>query len=355
MDVPRTIDDWIYSDNPQLFFEQINFHDATVIMTMFPHHLMDATGYGIFLKAWSAVLHGNINLIPPVCSFSSDLDPFNVLAGKTPPERSIWHAHLMSRLEALIFGIRFIWDNLWKKEDRLVCVPGWFIDRMRKDAIEQLRTSQKTPFVSEGDILAAWFSRLVTKAVNPSQNRPFMLMNVFDIRSTVLDSRYAYVMNCILISYASLPVSEILSKPISFLASEIRAALERDRNAEQIEARVTWSQKVGRYPPIGSSNMLLHGITNWNRASCFGFDLSPATSEKRPSSASPCTPSGFLLHSKVPRFFCDFCTVLGKDAERNWWIQWNLSKSTWIKVEEVLHSFNRNFSYIKSPEGVLTH
>jgi hypothetical protein len=339
--VPRTLDDWIYSDDPQLFFEQINFHDATVIMTMFPHHLMDATGYGIFLKAWSAVLRGNMDMVPPLCSFSSDLDPFNVLAGNTPPERSIWHKHIMSGLDALIFGIRFIWDNLWKKEDRLVCVPGWFIDRMRECAIEQLRTSQKTPFVSEGDILAAWFSRLVTRAVNPSQNRPFMLMNAFDIRPIVLDLHYASVMNSILLSYVRLPMSEVLSQPVSFTASGIRAALVRDRTAEEIQARVTWSHEVGRCPPIGSSNMFVCGITNWNKASCFGLDLSPAVSKKRPSSASHCTPSAFLSYTRVPRYFCDFCVVLGKDSGRNWWMQWNLSKSTWTKVEEHLHSIKQ--------------
>jgi hypothetical protein len=337
-DFPKTADDWIYSDYPGFFFQQINFHDATLLMTLFPHHLMDATGYGIFLDAWAAVLHGRINDIPPSCSYSNDLDPCNTLAEKVPPERYIWHRHLMSRFNSLVYTARTIWDNLAKKEDRVVCIPSWFVEQIRADALKALSTSQESAFVSESDVLVAWFSHLLLSAVNPSPSRSLMLVNAVDIRSTVLDDHpgTAYLMNLIFMSHTVLPISEVLSQPISHLASKIRAALISDRTAEQIQARIAWSKEVGRHPLIGPSDNFTCFITNWAKASLFSLDFSPAIVGER-SSATPCTPSALLSYNEVQRITPSCCVVLGKNAESNWWMQWYLPKTAWKNVEKHLH------------------
>ncbi|KAL2826220.1 hypothetical protein BDW59DRAFT_161059 [Aspergillus cavernicola] len=363
--LPLTAKDWVCSDYGALFFEQINFLDASLILIMFPHHLMDMTGFGIFVKSWVAVLHGREADVLPLASFSYSL--LDALADKTPADRYIWYNHLVKWPGTLLLTARALWGALWGKEERLICIPGSLLDKMRDEAIKELAVSEVPPyighnhsvgdkvleepalskplsFVSHSDVLVAWFTRLAASAASPSPATPLVLSNSFDIRPFALPSDAAYLMNSVCTAYTILPISKVLSQPISFLAAQLRHALDRERTMEQIEARYAWAKHVGFMSPIGSANMLQCIVTNWNKAGLFHLDFSPAVVDRTASSSGgaqspaggPCVASGFCNTSPLIRMLPNCGVILGRDSQGNWWMQWFLPRSSWAEIEKRL-------------------
>ncbi|TLS21197.1 uncharacterized protein PpBr36_10631 [Pyricularia pennisetigena] len=86
------------------------------------------------------------------------------------PARRRFHPH---PLRTLLWVMRRTWENLaWHRgcESRLVCVPEPFLARLRQDVLARLAANQPAdpegdgpqPWVSEGDVLVAWWSRYAT-------------------------------------------------------------------------------------------------------------------------------------------------------------------------------------------------
>ncbi|KAL3439812.1 hypothetical protein BJX65DRAFT_315383 [Aspergillus insuetus] len=380
--LPRSADDWIASDYPALFFEQIDFLDASVIMVMFPHHLMDATGYAIFLRSWLAVLHGRDADVLPLTSFS--YSPIDAMATGTPADRYIWHSHLVRWPGLLFVIIKALWEALWGKEERLICVPGRFLDSMREDALKDLAVST-TPFnpspspsvddnaklkdkvqdkavnqnlstfVSHSDVLVAWFTRIAVSASHQSGTTPLVISNSFDIRPVCSLSNAAYLMNSICAAYTMLPIATAISKPVSYLAARLRMSLQVERTPEQIAARCAWAKKAGLTAAIGSPNMLHFILTNWNKGGYFHLDFAPAvvpqcrrrgdgvppcSSDGHLDRGIPCTPSGVFSIGPFSQMVPNCGAILGRDCQNNWWMQWILPKSVWPEIERHLQAIN---------------
>ncbi|CEL11255.1 O-acB [Aspergillus calidoustus] len=332
---PRKAQEWAESDLPPLSFEQLNFRDGTIILLLFPHILMDATGYGLFLKAWTCVLQGRMDDVPQCCGFSESIT--DMLCHKTPAESFTWHNHLLKGLDRLRFTARLLWENICGKEERIIRVPGKFITQTRDKTLADLSTSQDSPFVSHSDVLVAWFVRVVLASLNPQHQRTLVLTNAFDIRHMLPPER-AYLQNSVFLAHTMLPVGEVVSNPASFLANEIRRSLVRERTEEQVQARCAWAKDVGIMPLLGSSDMLLCNVSNWSKGGLLDLDFGPAAITQRPG---PCVPSSILNCSQMRGVTPEYGIILGKDSQDGWWMQWRLSKFCWAMIERELDTINQ--------------
>ncbi|CAG8197197.1 unnamed protein product [Penicillium olsonii] len=351
---PRGIDDLIYTDSPSLFFDQINFSDATLMLVTFPHYLMDVMGYVTFLNAWISVLHGREDEVPECRTFIDDC--VTRLASKTHAEKYMFYYSAVQGLNKIFYIFRIIWDKIWYPEVEYptVCIPGWFLNRLRKEALTELalKSSQEnndTHFVSESDVLLAWLTKTLVAVAKPSERKPLVLMNVFDVRSTVLPPKIAYILNAVTFAYTILPVSQVYTQPLSFLAAQIRQSLEKQRNNEQIEAQLAMSkifhEKTGSPPMIGTRDMFMNMWSNWSRANFFHLDFSPAVRnvsgarDKRVNGLG--VPSCFLNTTPMNIFWHGGGIIFGKDCSGNWWLQWSLRKGAKAKIEELFNSINQ--------------
>ncbi|OOQ88464.1 hypothetical protein PEBR_12250 [Penicillium brasilianum] len=332
---PRKAQEWADSDLPPLSFEQLSFRDGTIILLVYPHILMDATGYGLFLKAWTSVLQGRIDHVPQCCGFSEYIT--DLFCHKTPAEAFTWHNHLLKGLDSLKFTAGLLWENRWGKEDRVICVPAKFIMQTRDKVLADLSTSQPSPFVSQSDVLIAWFTRVVLAALKPHQRRTLVLTNAFDTRHMLPPER-AYLQNSVFMAYTMLPVGEVLSNPVSFLANEIRSSLVRERTEEQIQARCAWAKDVGVMPLLGTSDMLLCCVSNWSKGNLIDLDFGhAAVTEHR----GQCVPSSILNCSQMGGVTPNYGMILGKDSQDCWWMQWHLPKFCWAVIERELDTINQ--------------
>jgi len=195
------MDDWIYSDHPPLFLHIVSFNDATLMTITFLHTLMDGMGLASLFKAWTAILHGREDEIPPFHGFNED--PLATLGETTPPEKYILSGRVLKGLAMWCFIVRFLFELVWYREVeyRIIFLPGRYLTRLRENALQELaakNNGQGKPFISESDMVLAWWSRTVISALRPALYRTMVLTNVFDIRPTLADiipSNSAFVAN----------------------------------------------------------------------------------------------------------------------------------------------------------------
>jgi len=356
-DTPKRLEDWIYSDHPQLSLHIVSFNDATLMTVTFLHTLLDALGLAALFKAWTAVLRGREDEVPLFHGFSKD--PLAPLSEMTPPEKHVLSGRVLKGLGMLLFVVRFLFELIWhhKVEERIIFLPGRYLERMRENALQELaaeNNGREKPFISEGDVIFAWWSRTVLSALRPALHRTIVLMNVFDIRPTlaneIIPSNCAFVANATSVAYTCLSARRILQEPLSFVASQLRRSLEQQRTRQQVEALAALQkqtvERTGQQPIIGDSNMLLIICSNWHKSRFFDVDFSPAVlvsgvpligrSNKlgRPSYINPTS----HIHN-LPLRNCG--VVIGKDADGNWWLNLRMTTEAWAKIEKELSGLER--------------
>lgn len=74
---PKTIDDFLYSDHPQLYVKIVSFQDATLLSISWPHTFFDGMGMAVLFKNWIAVLEGREADVQPFHGY--DVDPLATL------------------------------------------------------------------------------------------------------------------------------------------------------------------------------------------------------------------------------------------------------------------------------------
>ncbi|KIA75846.1 hypothetical protein HK57_00373 [Aspergillus ustus] len=344
---PRHLADWAYTDLPQLFFHHTTFKDATVIAMTYPHSLMDGMGHGTFLRAWIAVLHGREDEVPELGGFE---DARSHLTEGAPATKYLLHQYILGWYQTIVFGCwRFI-ETLWSsEEDRVVCIPRQFVQELRANVLDELDSGKGETFVSNNDVLLAWFARTILSIAGPLRNRSLVLMNSFNIRSVALSSQPAFINNAVIPACTILPIWKVLREPMSFLAMQVRRSLVQQRGLDQIHAwyklMVSSLEQTGRPRVIGTSDGFTMIFSNWDKASLFRLDLSPAASEMGLPLGQRSTQLGYPS--------CVLCTTpfsmlgvrsggccLGKDAEGNWWTQWRLRRTEWDRLETILETIN---------------
>lgn len=344
---PNAIEDYLSSDVPQLFIHVVTFTDTTLITVTFPHTLFDAMGLSYFLQAWTAILSGHEDRIPPFLGFDED-----IIEAKTeyvPAEQHVLAKQTFTKFQMAVFILCRWWENYWcpDVEDKVIAIPNSYVQNMRKRALQELRaqsaqSSSEDIFISEGDILLAWLSKTLVSALHPSPQTPVQISNVFDTRAILnISQTGAYTGNATLPSCTSLSAQSLLKDPPSTTALHIRNALNEQRAPTQVHAMSTLRKKTlretGYLPIVGDPRQISVTCTNWQRARFFELDFSEARVDRmrtglcRPSYINTAGPTPLGPH--VAR---NLVTVTGRDGVGNWWVQILARADAWGRIEAVV-------------------
>ncbi|KAH8690015.1 putative LysR family regulatory protein [Talaromyces proteolyticus] len=362
---PEHINDWLYADIPQLVVHVIGFNDATIITVTFMHTLTDAMGIVALLRAWTAVLRGEDEKVPPFVGFDKTDDPIETLHKEIPASKFVLANRVVKGLEFFKFVVRMIFELVWWPTDEggTVFVPGEYIKTLRESAIAELSKTQTSsdkdsdmakPFLSESDVLVAWWMRVLARTINPPPHRTITLMNVFDIRGVLAElgrvssPNIALFANATYASTSLIPAGDFISPdvPLSSLASRIRNAIDTQRTPEQLQAQAALLresvEKTGHAPLMGDSGMLLTAVSNWHRGKLFQVDFSAAvvaqkavSRANRPKESQTGKPSFITTSATYSGFSIRYSqAVIGKDLAGNWWLTSCLRAGMWKKVAE---------------------
>ena len=129
---------------------------------------------------------------------------------------------------------------------------------------------------------------------------------------------------------------DVTSKPLSWLAREVRRAINQQGTRAQHEAYYAMVRESGMGLPIvimGDGGMAQVGFSNWDKAGLFRLDFAPARSV--PQDGVPCCPS-YVQENHGPIKPADGFFVLGKDGKGNYWTSACKVKGQWAKFQEQL-------------------
>ncbi|KAI1326770.1 hypothetical protein F5Y16DRAFT_373972 [Xylariaceae sp. FL0255] len=344
---PVHFDDYLMEDRGQLGLHIVSFTDATLVTLYYSHTSFDLMGWGAIMTAWTHVLHGREHLVAKPFGGDPGSAGFDALSqlGTNATEQHIHATRRMTMSSLLSFGLRNAYNmTVRAKENRIVCVPGAFIDKLRAECLEELKAAAgpgEDTFVSEADVFSAWWARLiVTQLVAPTSIRTISIQYAASSRkalglSTDLD-KDPYISNLFTILYSLLPASDIINKPLSFLAREIRRSIIEQGTKEQIEAYFALQNRAPRRtaPLFGDAGLHMLTLSNWRKANLYGHDFSPAACSKDDSARGQ-YPS-YLQSSHLPFDFPEAFCFMGQDNNNNWWLYGYRVAGMWAKVEQAL-------------------
>lgn len=342
---------WLETDLPALSVHIVSFEDATLLSLSWSHVFLDAIGRQSLLKAWIAVLNGREDDVPPFVPFQ--VDPSESIAKGGEPSSHALYKHALSGIWFALFVIGFMYELIVHSAEasRLICCPGPWVENLRQQAVADAIAGghgEKDIFLSHGDVLLAWWTKVLTKTQNLSSSQPVNIMNVANLRGLFPDhlpenTEAAYISNAAISAHTFTTSGELASMSVGDLALRLRQDLQAQRTPEQARHFVAWQREsikqIGRSPLFGSWNQIMVGFSNWHRGRFFDMDFSGAVLrpgmplEKRsnklgqPSLVLPNGHSdGFSVRNIGP--------LIGRDAAGNWWIQCSLRSSAWAHVEK---------------------
>lgn len=176
--IPNGLDDYIYSDRPELGIRIVSFKDKTVVVMHWIHLAFDAMAQKSLFDAWMLMLAGREDEIAE--PLAPDDYPLEDL-GKDAKEE-----HALADVRVAMLGLlSWVFRNIYtlaigSKQHRMVCVPGVFLKKLRAKALAELGAAgdKDTEFVSDGDVLLAWTTRIAKKNLpQDSENMVSTLKN----------------------------------------------------------------------------------------------------------------------------------------------------------------------------------
>ncbi|KAK1992480.1 hypothetical protein LX36DRAFT_617532 [Colletotrichum falcatum] len=357
-ELPKTLGDYLHSGRSQFGLRTVSFKDYTIIVLHWPHLAFDAMALNCLLEAWSLALGGQDDKIAEALPPSPY--PLEEL-GKTTSEPHILDDRRMSLFGIASWLLRNIYHLASPKEHRMVCVPNRFLKELKKKAEEELENLDygtaakkaeeslsnngmtanipvKKPFLSKGDVLVAWLIRLFLLNSSEDSKRLVCVQQAYDSRSVLdhlLPPQKPFLGNCVGFLVTLLPISDVLTKPLGYLASAIRRSITEQRTREQAEAysSLVRQNHYTRSPPFfGNGSTPLYMFSNWQKANIYGFDLSGAAIHERNEPLLPC----YVQTVQKPYNFPDGIIILGEDEEENVWFSGHKRKGEWTALEKYM-------------------
>ncbi|KAL3463678.1 hypothetical protein BJX64DRAFT_256708 [Aspergillus heterothallicus] len=352
---PNGINDYLTSDIPVLGLRVNSFTDSTIVTLQWQHVTFDALGMQYVVEGWSAMLWGREDEIPTPCGI--DADPFDVLAtgSRAPGEEHVLKDRKVGWGGILKWGLGYGVDMVLRaKENRMVCIPETFWRTQHEKALGELRAeaiqSGEDPskvFLTENDILTAWILRCTVGEMQAQPDRTVAASIAMSLRKAFEgdlippSNENPYVGNAFGWANVLVPAGEITSKPLSWLARQVRHAINSQGTRAQHEAYYEMVRMSGTGLPIvifGDGGMAQIGFSNWDKAGLFRLDFAPARVEQNVT--GPCVPS-YVQENHGPVKPADGFFILGKDARGNYWASACKVKGQWAKFEEELRKLGR--------------
>jgi hypothetical protein len=347
---PGGISDYLTSDRPVLGLRVNSFTDKTVAVLSWQHVAFDALGMQYVVENWSRMLWGKGSEIPTPCGLESD--PFDALAHGTRPatEEHVLKDRRVGLGGMLKWGLGYGVDMLVRaKENRMVCVPESYWRSQLEKALAELRAEAEEKgedvskvFLTENDILTAWTLRCVVSPQEMDPKRTVAASIAMSLRKAFIgdlipaESEHPYVGNAFGWANVLVTAGDITTKPLSWLARQVRRAINDQGTRAQHEAYYNMVRTSGTGLPIvifGDGGMAQVGFSNWSKAGLFNLDFSPA--RKVPVEGKPCRPS-YVQENHGPIKPVDGFFVFGKDDKGNYWTSAYKVKGQWAKFQEQL-------------------
>lgn len=346
-DGPSKLDDYLFTDEPQLAVHIVSFRDVTLVSILWPHVCGDASAAKAIFDAWSLVLQGRDDEVPPLYGFDSD--PLAQL-GLHPKEKYSLVEKRLSVWQIIVFGVRYAFEMLWwGDEGRVLCVPASFITTLRESSLHELASEShglEKPFLSESDVLCAWLARLAISHQLEDSNRTVLLSNALDFRpllaNDILPGNGVLLGNAVTVVHAFTTIKDISEKPLSNTASAIRHGIQNLATRGQVEAHqaiLRESIDKTKIPLLfGDAKMHVLPFTNWTKAKYFETDFSAGVVEDGKPLGERANGRGIPSYAQncgLGRGLSKF-VIMGKDAQGNFWVTGFLRKTAWEDISKKL-------------------
>ena len=350
---PMKLGDYLVSDRPQLGLHIVSFDDATLVSVYWPHTLFDAMGKKALLDAWCLMVQGREDEV--VAPHGSDVDPLATL-GTTTTEPHKLTSRRMGTLGLVGYGVGQVGSFLRKKENRMVCVPHEFVQALREKAVADLASQtpagvvqidedgMQQPFLSEGDVLCAWWTRLAIAHLPPSPSQTVVLNNAYCLRKTLtpdlIPEGAPYVSNAIGFIPVLLSAADIVKESTGHIASCIRDAILDLGTRPQVDAFSDMVRESGtKLPPFfGDSSMHMLTYSNWSKARLFEVDFSATVVQKDGDQADKRKVGRprYIQNNQFGLTLPNAFPILGKDNDGNYWLSGYMVKGHWDQIGELL-------------------
>ena len=225
----------------------------------------------------------------------------------------------------------------------------------RKKAIEEIRadTGNDKAFVSDNDVLTAWFTRLAVSGFPKSSTQTVRIMNAFTLATVLgndhLPSAKAYISNAATEIYAFLTVRDFFAKPLSYAAYAVRRSMMDGGTREQVEAlaglKRQYLAQTGRssWPIFGDASMEMMSYSNWTKGKYFETDFSAAVVREGFPRGARAEPPGLASMVQFNAWSTAFdlrniMPIMGKDAAGNYWLQGPLREVVWDRIDRELRA-----------------
>lgn len=348
---PLVLDDYLLADRPVTGVNVVTFRDRTCLALHWVHSTFDIMGVSALMSAVVLALEDRDDEIPEPHGYTTD--PLAEL-GMHATEKHVLADRALGIPGKLAYLGRNAYALAGPRETRTVCIPAPFWQKMVADVREELALQAKeaegsdapAPFVSEGDVLSAWFVRLLTASnLGRGSGATLAAHNSMSIRGVLendlLPPGRPLLSNALTYPTILHPAREICGRPLSWLAREFRRAIVEQASRSQVEAYAAMQRELDpfmRMPVLcGDSSIYVLFLTNWQKARLFDLDFSAAAARPRPES-KPVRAS--YVHGSQDPCYLDAWPISGKDADGNYWISGCRSKGLWGRFETELAKQN---------------
>lgn len=343
---PRCIDDYFYSDMPLYALHVVTFEDGTLVSLNHSHTTSDMGGLAAIVSAWSLVLAGRKDEVPPLAGWRSD--PMAALykpevTKEAPLEEAGLASKLLTGWRLAVFGIRFLFESYWYTyNSRIVSIPRKTIDALIAQARSQLpqivdaKTAEK-PFISENDVIVALMQQIYARSQPAGSTRTIGILMAVDPRerASAFRSDTAYVQNAPCGVFVYCAVNNAQDMSLGELALECRKAVAAQTTEGQMKAMASLAYKRmkidGNQPMFGDSTMQFTVMSNWSKGKLLDrTDFSSAV-VKAGNGPTPGKPVYYHSQSIEPKgpLSMTICIIMGRDKNGDLWMSCDFKPETW--------------------------
>ncbi|KAK2861319.1 hypothetical protein FQN49_004323 [Arthroderma sp. PD_2] len=347
--IPKTINEMVDCDLPQISLHIISFEDATLVSISWPHSVMGSQGFVALLHAWSLVVGGKENEVPRLLGARNDvLLEMENNESQSSRQELIFEKDRLKGGKLSLFILRLAWSLFWNpREVRSVFIPKMALERLQSACRDEM--DQKESF-DEEVILLAWFAKLAASAT--PRNKPVTIINLLNARqplSSMLDQSGAYVQNVLGYTFSFL-TGQVARGRLGPLVKEHSRHIREQSTEQQC---LSFLRAYRRATKGGRTFKLFYGPSDAHVIGCNSFlsadvvhavDFSAAVI-RGPENVQDIPRGGMTClyyHIMNNRLGCgpDCIYLLGKDHGENLWVTAALPPRAWEKIAVALEEYS---------------
>lgn len=350
-DIPRSVEEVMQQDGPQLYLHVTVFADATVVSLAWPHYLMDAMGLQALVHNWSLVVNGEANKVATF--LGADKDPLQeaIEADSGSHEELAVEKHSLGAYGTLMLVLGLLWASFWasKMEERRITLSPASLERLcqraRKDVAEN---GEPGGFISEGDVMVAWAAHMF--AGSQPKARSVTVASIanarFRLRTLQANKERSYLHNMLLFGYSCFAAG-FHHEPLGRTALSHRQQLAEQCTEQQMLGyfRMQREQVAAKGKMrilFGTPGSVILMVNNLAKVDLFQIlDFSGAVIRPGESGARRQNPPGAIsyyhpitLHDKVD--LLSYFRILGRDHSGNYLLEGIFQPATWTRIVEDL-------------------